>query len=157
MKYTCTVEINAPIETVVSLWEDEQYFKEWQDDFKSIEQLEGIPNTKGAKAKIVFESLPSTRLGRRNYIELIETILVINLPKEKKGLYEHKHMTNTQSSRFESIGNNKTRYTSEVEYIQFNGFMIKGIAKLFPGKFKAQSQKWMDQFKEFVERDSRIS
>jgi len=146
MKYTCTVEINAPIETVVSLWEDEQYFKEWQDDFKSIEQLEGIPNTKGAKAKIVFTG--------KNHIELVETILINNLPEEKKGLYEHKHMTNTQSSRFEPIGNNKTRYTSEVEYTQFNGFMIKGIAKLFPGKFKAQSQKWMDQFKEFVERDS---
>ena len=36
MKYTCTVEIDAPLEKVVSLWKDETYFKEWQDGFESI-------------------------------------------------------------------------------------------------------------------------
>lgn len=29
--------------------------------------------------------------------------------------------------------------------------MIKLMAKLFPSKFKGQSQKWMNQFKEFAE------
>jgi len=143
MKYTCTIEINAPLETVVSLWVNEDYFQEWQDGFKSITLLEGTPNTKGAKSKIV---LNDTRL-----IELIETIISVNLPHEKVALYEHIHMTNTQSSRFEAITKDKTRYTSEVEYIKFNGLFIKLIAKLFPSKFKAQSQKWMQQFKDFVE------
>lgn len=145
MKYICTIDINAPIDKVVSLWQEEQYFKKWQDDFKSIEQLEGVPNTVGAKARIIFDG--------KNYIELIETIQVMNLPIEKKALYEHKHMTNTQSSRFEFIDENRTRYTSEVEYTQFNGIVIKIIAKLFPGKFKEQSQKWMEQFKAFVEME----
>ena len=61
-------------------------------------------------------------------------------------------MTNTQTTRFLVIGKNKTQYTSEVEYKKFNGFMIKLIAKLFPTKFKEQSQKWMNQFKEFAEK-----
>jgi uncharacterized membrane protein len=144
MKYTCTVQINAPINKVVELWQDEANFKDWQDDFESIEHLEGVANTEGAKAKIVFNGKPR--------IELLETIISMNLPTEKLALYEHIHMTNTQSSRFTAIDDKTTLYTSEVEYVKFNGLMIKLIAKLFPGKFKAQSQKWMEQFKVFVEQ-----
>ena len=143
MKYICTVEINASLEKVVALWNNEAYFKEWQDGFKHIELLEGIANTKGARSKII--------LADKRRIELIETILSINLPHEKTALYEHIHMTNTQTSRFKKIEADKTLYTSEVEYTKFNGFLIKLMARLFPGKFKAQSQKWMDQFKQFVE------
>lgn len=144
MKYTCIVEIDAPIKKVVQLWEDEKNFKEWQDGFKSIEHLSGIPNTKGAKSKIIIEG--------NQRIELIETVISSNLPQEKTAIYEHIHMTNTQMSQFKSIGANKTLYISTVEYTQFNGFMIKLMAKLFPSKFKGQSQKWMNQFKQFVEK-----
>ena len=143
MKYTCTIQINAPLEKVAALWSDESHFKEWQDGFESITHLEGTPNTEGAKAKIVFDD--------KQRIELIETILTNNLPEKKVALYEHIHMTNTQTTRFKSLDDQTTIYTSEVEYTQFNGLMIKIIAKLFPGKFKGQSQKWMDQFKIFVE------
>ncbi len=149
MKYICSVEIDAPIDKVVALWENEENFKEWQDGFESIEHLEGVPHTKNAKSKIVLDG--------KVRIELIETILSINLPEEKVALYEHIHMTNTQASRFQTIENNRTRYTSEVEYTKFNGFMIKLMAKLFPGKFKGQSQKWMDQFKTFAEQTIKNS
>lgn len=144
MKYICSIEIAVPIKEVIKLWENESYFKEWQDGFKSIEHLSGIPHTKGAKSKIILED--------KVRIELIETILSINLPEEKTALYEHIHMTNTQISKFKAVTNNKTLYTSEVEYIKFNGFMINIMAKLFPNKFKQQSQKWMNQFKDFAER-----
>ena len=144
MKYTCSVEIDLPIDKTVGLWENENNFGEWQDGFESIEHLSGTPNEKGAKSKIVFN-------GKRR-IELIETIISSNLPTEKTALYEHVHMHNTQTTRFEPIAEAKTRYISEVEYIKFNGFMIRLMAKLFPNKFKAQSQKWMNQFKDFAEQ-----
>ena len=143
MKYICQVEIDLNIEKVVELWSDESLFHNWQDGFTSIEHLSGKPNTVGAKSKIIFDD--------KHHIELLETIQSINLPHEKTGLYEHIHMTNTNRTTFESIGEGKTMYVSEVEYIKFNGFMIKMFAKLFPSKFKAQSQKWMNQFKVFVE------
>ena len=148
MRYTCSVEIEASIDRVVALWEDESSFKEWQDGFESIEHLSGIPHTKGAVSKIVFQD--------KKRIELIETIVSVNLPREKTAIYEHIHMTNTQVSRFKSLGVNRTLYISEVEYTKFNGFFIKLIAKLFPSKFKAQSQKWMNQFKEFVESSTGV-
>jgi uncharacterized membrane protein len=144
MKYTCSITINLPITKTVSLWKDENNFKEWQDGFKSIELLSGTKNTKGAKSKILFEG--------KQKMELLETVITNDLPNEKIGLYEHVHMTNTQTSRFVAIDENTTQYISEVEYTQFNGFMIKVFAKLFPSKFKAQSQKWMNQFKVFAEK-----
>ena len=143
MKYTCTVSINAPLDAVVKLWEDESNFKYWQDDFKSIKLLSGDHHKKDSKSKIIFD-------GDRR-IELIETIISNNLPDEIVAIYEHIHMVNTQTSRFKKLGDNLTEYSSEVVYTKFNGLMIKLIAKLFPSKFKAQSQKWMDQFKAFAE------
>ena len=145
MKYICKIDINLPIDKVVALWENENNFKEWQDGFKSIEHLSGTPNTKGAKSIIILQD-------KKRKMELLETIISVDLPKEKIALYEHIHMINTQTTRFKSIEQDKTQYTSEVEYTQFNGIMIKLMAKLFPSKFKEQSQKWMNQFKKFAEQ-----
>ena len=144
MKYTCQIEINLPLEKTVQLWSDEKHFNNWQDGFKSIELIDGVKNTSGAKSKIILQQ------GKRK-MELLETILTNNLPIEKKALYEHIHMTNTQTTRFEKISDKVTRFISEVEYTQFNGLMPKLLSKLFPGMFKKQSQKWMDQFKRFAE------
>ena len=142
MKYTCKIIIKLSIEKVVELWSDEKHFREWQDGFVRIEHIDQ-DKVKGAKAKIYFD-------GKHKF-ELLETIMINNLPQEKTALYEHTHMSNTQSSRFSKLGPNETEYTSEVIYTQFNGIMMKVISKLFPGKFKAQSEKWMKQFKEFAE------
>ena len=84
-------------------------------------------------------------------MELIETIITNNLPYEKKALYEHTNMTNTQTTKFESISEGRTLFISEVEYTKFNGFIPNLMAKFFPGVFKKQSQKWMNQFKVFAE------
>ncbi len=144
MKYTCSIDINLPLDNVVSLWENKAYFKEWQDGFQYIKLIKGEPNSVGTKSKILLQE------GKRK-IELIETILINNLPEEKKALYEHIHMTNTQTTRFKKLSENQTRYISEVEYTKFNGIIPKVMVKLFPGMFKKQSQKWMNQFKAFVE------
>ena len=144
MKYKCRTEINSPIKKVVNLWSDENRFEKWQDGFLSIEHIEGEANSVGAKSKILSQQ------GKRK-MELIETILSTDLPNEKKALYVHTHMTNTQTTKFESISEGRTLYISEVEYTKFNGFIPNLMAKFFPGVFKKQSQKWMNLFKMFVE------
>ena len=145
MKYSCSVEIERPIDRVAQLWQDPEFFDQWQDGFESIHLIEGNEGEQGAVSDIIIKQGPTT-------IELRETIRVNDLPNEKTALYVHKHMTNTQTTRFVELESNRTKYISEVEYTQFNGIMIKLMAKLFPGKFKAQSQKWMNQFKEFAEQ-----
>jgi hypothetical protein len=145
MKFTCEIEINAPIEKVAALWFDESNNKHWQDGFESIQLLEGEKNVEGAKSRLLYNN------GK---MELMETVLICNYPLEKKGLYEHKHMSNTQHTFFKDMGNDTTLYVSEVDYIAFHHFMPKLMFKLFPSMFKKMSMKWMKQFKMFVESNS---
>lgn len=144
MKFTCTVDINLPMNRVLELWLDESNNHAWQDGFKSKELIEGNQDEIGSKYRIILEQ------GNRK-MELIETLLSNDLPKERKSLVEHIHMDNTQLVRFEAISDEKTRYVSEIEYIKFKHFVPRIMAKLFPKMFKTQVQKWLDQFKTFAE------
>jgi hypothetical protein len=144
MKFTCSVIINRPIDKVVELFDKPENMKEWQDGFQSFEHLSGIPGSPGAKSKIVYQS------GRRK-IELIETVLVRNLPEEFSGKYEHKSMVNNMKNSFEYVGPNQTLWLADLEYTSFNGLMPKLMGLLFPSMFRKQTQKWLDQFKIFAE------
>ncbi len=144
MKYTCTTEINLPISQVVNLWKDEANFGKWQDGFIKIVHISGEPGTAGAKSKIYLEQ------GKRN-MELLETIVTNNLPHEKTAVYEHIHMTNTLTTKFTPINSNRTQYIAEVNYTKINSILPKFMALLFPGVFKKQNQKWLDQFRIFAE------
>lgn len=144
MKYTCEVVINAPLEQLVSLWEDDQYCGEWQDGFQSIELIEGIKNQPGAKSRILF-----TQRGKE--MELMETIIENDLPHKKLAEYDHMHMRNTQTTTFVEINSNTTKYISEVEYLELKSWMIKLMAWVSPKMFRKMSEKWMNQFKVFAE------
>lgn len=145
MKFTCSVEINQDLNTVAELFEDENALKEWQDGFVKFEPLSENTKQKGAKTMLYYKS------GKRDII-LEETILVYNLPHEFTARYEAKEMVNTMQNRFTAVSENTTRWDAEIEYTEFRGFMPKLMAALFPGMFKKQTQKWLNQFKSFAER-----
>lgn len=145
MKFTCTVEINRELDRVIELYQDRNHLREWQDGFVSVEDVSGIPGEPGSKSKFVYK-------GGGKEFDLIETIIVNDLPREFNGLYEAKAMVNTMKTRFFKISSDKTRLESEIEYTAFNGIIPKMMSWLFPGLFKKQTQKWLDQFKDFVER-----
>ena len=147
MKYTCSVKVPLNRTDCVNLWMDESQFAEWQDGFQSKTWIEGKPNEIGSKSDIVLAQ------GKRR-MELRETILDNNLPEHIEGRYDHIHMTNTQKITFEAMSSDSTLLTSDVEYTAFHSFMPKLMAKLFPGMFKKQSQKWLDQFRELAERNN---
>ena len=146
MNFQCSIDINVPIDKVIALFNDPGNFREWQDGFVSYEPISGIPRTVGAKSKINFDT-------GRHKIELIETIQVMNLPEEMTALYEHKHMVNTMINRFTELPGQKTRFTTDMGYYKFIGFMSKFMALMMPGMFKKQNQKWLAQFKMFAERE----
>lgn len=146
MRFTCSTAINAPRDQVVSIFLDPEKQHYFQDGFKRKVLLSGSTNSVGAQSKLIYKRL-----------ELIETIQINNLPDEFQGLYEHKHTTNTMNVKFTPLSQEATRYISEVHYTQFNGFAIKFLAKFFPGMFKKQVQKWIHQFKLYVENEDRQS
>jgi len=145
MKFHCSVDINQPIDKVIQLWDQVENLKEWQTGFISYTHLSGEEGKEGAKARFVFKHGSGT-------MELIETIQVMNLPEEMTALYEHTHTVNTMTNRFTALSDASTRWTADLDYIKLNGFVIKVMAKLFPGMFKKQTQKWLDQFKAFAEK-----
>lgn len=145
MKYTNEVEINAPLDKVIELFDDPTNMAKWQPGLISFEPVSGTPGQPGAKSKLKY------KMGKRD-IEMIETITVRDLPREFSGTYEAKGVLNHVSNRFVAIGNSKTKYITENEF-SFRGIM-KLIGFLMPGAFKKQSQKYLDLFRDFAEKEA---
>lgn len=142
MKYTLQIEIEAPVEKVVELFNSADNLPKWMDGLLSYEHLDGKPGEPGAKARLIFKRGKGT-------MEMTETIRVNNLPEEFSGTYEAGGVLNIQSNRFQKLKNKKTLYTTENEF-RMKGF-LKLMGWLMPGAFKKQSMKYMRSFKEFVE------
>ena len=145
MKFQCSVEIDKPVDQVIKLFDNEENLKSWQTGFVSLDHLSGSPGQPGAKSKLVYNT-------GKHVIELTETIQVKRLPEEMKMLYEHKHMVNSVSHHFSPLGSNKTKWQVDIEYTKFIGFIPNLMALLMPGMFKKQTQKWLENFKLFAER-----
>jgi len=145
MKFNCSTIINAPLEKVAAGFISEEIMKESQEGFISKEYLNGVPWDAGSTSKLLYKNL-----------ELSETILINKLPAEFKALYEHKNMVNTMHCTFTAIDASTTQLVQVIHYSEFIGFLPKLMSRLFPGMFRKQVQKWLDKFKEAVEKKQDI-
>lgn len=144
MKYTCKIEINKPLNEVIALFDNVDNMYKWMKGLESVEPISGIQGEVGSKMKLTFQ------MGKRK-MEMIETITVKDLPREFSGTYDANGVHNIVKNFFEPIGDTRTLYLTEQEF-QFKGFM-KLIGFLFPGAFKKQSMKYLEDFKAFVENN----
>ncbi len=144
MKYQGYIDIAKPRELVVELFKDPNSLAKWQDGFQKIEHISGEKGEKGSVSNLYY-------LMNNRPLELKETIIENNLPETFEAFYEHKHMDNTMKCSFSELSPNSTRYTYEFEYTRVSGLIPKMLFIFFPGMFKKQGEKWMKQFKEFVE------
>ena len=144
MKYSNEVTIFAPREKVVELFQDSEKIAMWQPGFISMELIEGEGGTVGTKHRMKY------KMGKRD-IEMVETILVNELPDAFTATYEAKNVHNVVENYFYDNQDGTTRYRTQ------NEFKMSGMMKLFgwimPGAFKKQSQKYLDLFKQFVEKE----
>jgi len=58
------------------------------------------------------------------------------------------------TNRFIALDMAKSRSDATIEYTHVNGLIPRLMASLFPGMFRRQTQKWLDQFKTFAEAPS---
>lgn len=144
MKFYSSVEINKPREMVVRYFADPQYLGEYQDGFINKELVSGKAGQNDAISKMFYKQ------GKRE-MELTETILNNALPEYFEADYHHSHMDNNMKCTFTRVDSKTTLYEAEYEYYRV-AFMPKIMMTLFPGMFRKMGQKWMDQFKTFVER-----
>ena len=144
MKFTCTVQINKPQQIVADFFTDPTHLKEYQEGFQRKELISGTAGEVGAISKLYYQN------GKRK-MELVETVLKNDLPHEFLAEYFHSHTENTMRSTFTPLNDNETRYDAEIDYTKFKGTVVKVIVFLFPSFFKKQVQKWLINFKKFLE------
>ncbi len=147
MKFTCTVDIDLPRKEVIALWENPENLAQWQDGFQYMEHISGEKGKAGAKSKMAY-----IMNGKEMILE--ETIVSSNLPIDFTGYYKSDKTENTMENYFTELSENQTRWEANIHYTLMEGFILKLILKLFPSMFQKQTQKWMDQFKVFAERNA---
>ena len=144
MKHKGMVTIQKPREVVTAMFMNPEYNQEYQDGFVRKELVSGSAGQDGAVSDLYY------KYGKRDMI-LTETIVKNQLPDSFEAFYHHKHMDNTMKCTFVEIDAG-TEYHYEYEYTRMDWFMPKLMAILFPSMYKKQGDKWMRQFKEFVEK-----
>jgi len=143
MNYNLDIIIRKPVKEVVALFDNPENMKHWQPGLISFEVLEGTPGQPGARSRLHY------KMGKRE-VKMIETIEKRNLPDEFTGTYKAKGVFNRITNRFMIEGEGNTKYVSEVEF-RFSGFM-RIIAMIMPGAFRKQTYKYMEQFRDFCEK-----
>ncbi|MEE9407092.1 MAG: hypothetical protein V3V28_03345 [Polaribacter sp.] len=147
MKFICSVIINSSKNNVAKLFGNPDFLGEYQDGFLRKKHISGEAGKEGSISKMYY------KMGKGE-MELTETILKNELPNSFSAFYFHKHTENTMTSTFITLDENITELSAEIDYTALKGFMVKIIAFLFPSFFKKQVQKWLKNFKVFVEKQS---
>lgn len=145
MKFTCSVIINKPKKMVADFFANPEFLGEYQEGFLKKELISGEIGKEKTISKIYY------KMGRGK-MELTETILKNDLPNVFSAFYFHKHTENIMTSTFTDLSESKTRYDAEINYTAFKGFAVKVMKTFFPNMFKKQVEKWLINFKIFVEK-----
>lgn len=142
MKYSCEVVIDRPIDEVIEKFDSTENLYKWQPSLKATEQLSGEPGQPGAKMKLIYD-----QRGRET--AMVETITERNFPSAFSATYEAPGVVNPCANRFEDAGDGRTKWTMETEF-RFSSFMAL-MSIFMRGAFPRETQKSMNQFKEWVE------
>ena len=97
MRYETEVFINLPRDRVIELFDSFENLAKWQEGLLSHEHISGEPGQPGAKTKLLYQ------MGSRR-TEMIETILVRDLPDEFSGTYDAKGVHNIVRNCFHDDG-----------------------------------------------------
>lgn len=144
MKFHGSIEINRPLHEVADLFANPDNLPRWQDGFVRKELVSGTEGQDGAVSKLHYSY-------RGREMELTETVVANRLPDSFEAHYHHTHMDNTLETTFTALGGDRTLYETKGEYLAFRGLLPRLTARLFPGVFKRQALRWLDDFKTFAE------
>ncbi|MFI6674150.1 SRPBCC family protein [Kribbella sp. NPDC050470] len=158
MKYTVSIEIALPRETVVGLLEDPAQRPKWLRGLVLHEPLSGEDGQLGTRSRVVmqmdrrrFEGTET--ITRRESADLreLQTTSVVHFDREIVG----EGMWSAARERLTEAGPETTLWESENEY-RFSGFLMKLVGLVMPGAFRKQSLQHMQDFKAFAEHGTDV-
>lgn len=141
--YENRIEIDKPLAVVVAVFSDRDQVADWQRGFISMTEKDGEPGANGSTAVLVYNN-------RGREMTMLETITDNGLPHHFHGSYDVTGVHNIQRNFFKEIGEGRTEWRSQSEF-RFEAFGMKVMGKLMPGMFKKTSQRFMEDFKDWVE------
>ena len=109
MKYTSEIIIDLPRDRVVELFDSLENLFKWQKSLLNFEHVSGDPGKKGAKSRLTYEE-------RGREINIIETIMIQNFPKEFTASYETNGTYNIVKNSFYETENGKTKWVMNNEF-----------------------------------------
>ena len=143
LTYANEIVINRPLEQVASVFSDKEQIGDWQRGFVSLEETSGHPGANGSTSELLY-------LNRGKEMRMEEKITDNGLPHHFHGHYNMPGIRNVQRNFFEELTDGSTRWRSETEF-QFDEWPMRIMGRLMPGMFRKTSQRFMDDFKDWIE------
>lgn len=141
--YQVRIEIEKPIDTVFSVFNNQELMKEWLTDVKSVEPINVKPGIVGSEYKMIIEN-------EGKEMEMNEKVLAF-IPNKKVTLYlDANDMLKTDDYNF-SFSNGKTTIIKEV-ICKSDSYLMSCVFPYFKGMFTEIDQKYLDDFKSYIEK-----
>jgi len=144
MKLNFEQKIDASLETVWAAFNTSSNKERWQQNFESYKHSTGDPGRPGAISELEFNE-------NGKIMTVNETITECREPVFLSASYKSKYASTIIVNHFESIGEDKTRWTSWCNF-SFKGFM-KIMALFIAGTIRKRTEDDMHRFKLMVETD----
>ncbi|MGD9527253.1 SRPBCC family protein [Pseudonocardia sp.] len=158
MKYTVSIEIALPRETVVQLLADSEHLPKWLRGLVLHEPLSGMHGQVGTESRVVMQ------MGQQK-MECTETITrrepadPHGIPRDSVVHFDREivaeGMWSAVRDRLTEAGPETTLWASENEY-RFSGLPMRLVGPVMRGAFRKQSQQHMQDFKAFAEQGTDV-
>lgn len=158
MRYTNSIEIALPRETVAQLLADPAQLPKWLRGLVLHEPIEGVHGQLGTRSRVVLRSGQRTfeateTITRREPVDLhdIPAGTVVHFDREIVG----RGMWSLVQDRLTEVGPQATLWVSDSEY-RFTSLPMRLLSRLLTGAFHKQSQQHLTDFKAFAEQGTDV-
>jgi hypothetical protein len=158
VKYTVSIEVALPRETVARLLADPAHLPKWLRGMVVHEPVSGMHGQVGTVSRVVLQ------MGQQE-MECTETITrrepadLHGIPSERVVHFDREivaeGMWSAARERLTETGPETTLWASENEY-RFSSLPMRFMAPLMRGAFRKQSRRHMQDFKAFAEQGTDV-
>ncbi len=141
--YQVKIEIDKPLNTVFSVFNNQELMKEWLTDVKSITPVNVKPGIVGSEYKMIVEN-------QGKEMEMSEKVMAF-IPNKKVTLFFYADdMLKTDEYNF-SFSDGKTTIIKDV-ICKSDSYLMSCLFPYFKGTFTDIDQKYLEDFKTYVEK-----